>query len=493
MRASLSAVGLVLAASLTACAPAAPLARTPDPTPTAEKPFVVATTEAPTTLDPAGVTSQADAVVALAAFRRLMVVHPQLSALKPDLATDCLFTSASVYQCELPKDLVFANGHALTASDVAFSVQRAHRLAPDHAAASLFDSLRRVEIEGDQIVRFVLRWPDPEFGYALAAPTASIVDEELYDPDALRPNDALPEGSGPYRLVTIGDGGLGFEKNGKYFGPQAATIRHLKLLVVADSAAAEQAINDNSVDAVWRGLSDAALERLRAEADAEGKTASGFTRVAPEHSAVRVTRLVWNPQSKNRKNEELRKAVALSLQADRTLASLVPTLTPGSKATFPTGGVANTPALGGDRLRLSLGFAGNIPGLDDEARMLRDRIEAGAGVSVKLVADNQDADLFLTDEPAMVNTAVNWLRPYTDNPLAGSTDQVEKLVGQLREENALERRTELLASLQKQAAIDLTVIPIAQGTQSLYLGSGVSLDPQPFGPGFQLGLWSFRK
>lgn len=485
------AVGLGIAVSLVACTPAP----VPEPEPTAsnEPSFTVVTTEAPTTLDPAGVTSQADAVVALATFRRLMVVHPQLSELKPDLALDCLFTSPVVYECALPKDLKFANGHALTGSDVAFSIQRAHRLAPTQETAGLFDSLLRVETEGDEIVRFTLRWADPEFGYALASPTASIVDEELYDPDALRPSDALPEGSGPFRMVTIGDGEFGFEKYAGYFGPQPAGVKTLDLQVVADSAAAEQAIADNAAGAVWRSLSSSALERLKATSDAGGATSGGFTPVAADQSAVRVTRLMWNPSSKARKNAELRRAVALSLQADRTLGSLVPTGTPGSAATFATGGSPAVPSPGGDRIRLKLGFAHNVPGIDDEARRIRDRIEDGAGVSVHLVADDPEPDLYLTDEPALVNTAVNWLRPYLENPLPDSAGKLNGLMRQLRGENDSEKRIALLEEIQQQAALDLTVLPVSQGVQALFLGPGVTIKPQPYGPGFQLGLWSFGR
>lgn len=465
----------------------------PEPEPTAERQFTVVTTERPTTLDPAGSTTGADALVSLSVFRRLMLVHPQEATLKPDLARDCLFTSPVVYECELPKELAFANGNSLTASDVRFSIQRALRLSEGHTSASLFDSLQRIDTEGDEIIRFTLRWPDPEFGFALATPNASIVDEEIYDPDSLRPADALPEGSGTYRLVTIGEDEYVFKRFDDYRGPQPATIPGLRLVIAPDSETAEQAISSGEVDAVWRSLSDSALQRLQAAQPEEEGESSGITIVPPDEAPTRLIRLAWNPESPNRKNADLRSAIALSLQADRTLGSLVPTGTAGFFPAFPTGGKPKMPKPSGKRVRLTLSYSGGAPGMADRARLLRDQIEDGAGISVRVVADDSEADLVLVDQPAAVNTASAWLLAYTDNPLPQSREKLAKLSEELRATTDQTRRDELLEAIQKKAAEDLTVIPVSQGVQPIVLGEGVSLAAQPYGPGFQLGLWSFRR
>lgn len=89
-----------------------------------------------------------------------MVVHPEKAELKPDLATDCLYTSATTYTCDLPAGLTFHNGHALTASDVKFSIERAYRLWTPRSSIRLFDSLARVEVTGDTKVTFHLNYAD---------------------------------------------------------------------------------------------------------------------------------------------------------------------------------------------------------------------------------------------------------------------------------------------------------------------------------------------
>lgn len=487
-----AAIALVAALALAGCTPQPAPLPTPTPTPSAPRPFTVTTTERAGTFDPAAAVTSADAVVALNTFSRLMVVHAEKGELKPDLATDCLYTSPTTYECELPRELVFHNGHALTASDVKFSIERAYRLGVARTSVALLDSLQRVDVVSDQVVRFTLRWADTQFGYALAAPSASIVDEELYDPDAVRPNAGQAVGSGPYKLVTTADDTLVFERFAEYKGADTGGLDTIRLAYAADSAAVEKAMADATTDVVWRSLAPAAQERLAAEASAspDKLTKGGFARYPLP--GVRVQRLVWNPSSPGRAQAELRQVVALSLQADRTLTSVVPPIAEGSIVAFPIGGQPSVPQLGGQRLKLTLSYTSGAPGQADLARLVRDRIETLGGLSVQLLPDGADADLYLTDRPGWLNTAFGWLQAYTDNPLPGSQAKIADLLRRARETSDAAQRAALLAEIQQQAAADLTVLPISQGDETLYLGKGVTLSGDPFGPGYQLGLWSFR-
>lgn len=487
------ASALVAAGALLVGCTAEPASPTPTAmTPTATRDFTVITTEAPTTYDPAAATTSADAIVALNTFSRLMVVHPDGAELKPDLATDCLYTLPTVYQCTLPKNLTFHNGHALTASDVKFSIERAYRLWVAQSSVSLLDSLQRVQVVDDLTVRFELKWADSQFGYALATPVASIVDEEIYDPDAARPNTGQPIGSGPYQLVTTADDQLVFELNENYKGALTGKIPRVRLRFVADSAAAEAEIAAGTTDVVWRGLAPAALERLAAEmAENLGVTKSGFRRIPMPR--VRLNRLIWNPTSPHRMTSELRGAVAASLQADRSLASLIPPSVEGAVDSFAAGGVPTIPTVPGTRVRLTLSYSSRAPGMRDLAGFIRDRLEDSGGVSVQLVADaDADADLILTDRSAWVNTAFGWLQPYADDPLPGSSEKIGDLDRKARETTDAVVRDALLAEIQEQAAVDLTILPISASQETFFLGKNASLEGYPFGPGYQLGLWSLR-
>lgn len=486
-------VGLALA--LAGCVPAPP---DPEPTPTltasvAPRPFTIVTTERPATFDPAAATTAADAVIAHNVFSRLMIVHADRGELKPDLATDCLYTSPTVYECELRKDLTFHNGHALTASDVKFSIERAYRLGVAHSSVSLLDSLQRIDVVSDDVVRFTLRWADTQFGYALASAGASIVDEEIYDPDAVRSNEGQAIGSGPYALVTTAENHLGFELFENYSGADTGVIETIRLAFAADSPAVEQAMSDGLVDVVWRSLTAAARERLATEISSNPDQVSKAGFVRRSMPAARVHRLVWNSAAPTRGEAELRRTVALALQSDRTLASLVPHISTGWVDSFPVGGQPEVPELAGQRLKLTLGYRSGSPGDADLARTIRDRIETKGGISVQLIADTRDTDLFLSDRPAWVNTPFGWLQSYVDAPLPGSADKVNDLVRRARETSDPGQRAALLAEIQQQATADLTVLPVSQTEEVLYMHNTVRLEGDPFGPGYQLGLWSWRR
>ena len=47
----------------------------------------------------------------------------------------------------------------------------------------------------------------------------------------------------------------------------------------------------------------------------------------------------------------------------------------------------------------------------------------------------------------------------------------------------------LLVQLQKQAALDLTVLPVSQGDEYAFAARGTSVVETSFGPGWQLGFF----
>jgi peptide/nickel transport system substrate-binding protein len=486
-----AAAGLLTSALASGCTagPAGPSGGPsigPSPSATPEpRPFTVATTETPRSFDPAESQTGADAVVALNVFQRLMTVSPEVGSPKPD-AADCLFSAPTVYRCTLTKELTFSNGHALTASDVKFSIERAYRLNVPRSSIKLFASLQRVDVVDDLTVEFTLAWHDSQFGHALATPAASIVDEESYDPDNARPTTAAPIGSGPFRLDLAETTGLTFVRNDDYAGPAKPGLETIRLAYLADSAAAEQAMTDGTVDVVWRSLDAAALGRL-----ASGTTKAAFTRT--DLPAARMERLIWNPASALRPRADVRTAVAQALQADRTLTSLVPPQLEGSVPSFPVGGRPTIAPIAGKRLNLTLAYSTRAPGQGDLARLLRDRLESNAGLSVKLVTDTTDADLILTDRGAWVNTPLAWLQSYLDDPLPASATKVTQLGEAVRQTDDKVQRASLLSEIQQQAAIDATVVPISLGPEPLFVADGVSVAEQAFGPCWQLGLWGFGR
>ncbi|HQZ00406.1 MAG TPA: ABC transporter substrate-binding protein [Propionicimonas sp.] len=444
-----------------------------------------------TTADPVVAVGDTDSMLATSVYQRLMHVLPGTGELKPDLATDCLFTSRTVYECTLPDELTFHNGDVLDSSDVKFSLQRALRMGTTNTSIGLLAALKRIDTPDARTVRFHLSWADNQFGYALAGQAASVVDEQVYDPDAPLPLETPPVGSGQFQVTSIAAEEVSFTRFDTYVGPREAILTELRLQVVADSVAAEAAIAEGTADVVWRSLDSAAVQRVSDEiaASPDKATATGFTRYS--QPGVRVTQLVWDAASKLRKNNSLRLGLAKALQADRTLDSVVPVGVPDHASAFALGGRPKLPELNGKRIKLTLGYSGTAPGHADLARLLRDRIEGLDGVSVRLVTTG-GADLWLTDRPAWVNNATGWLQRYVAKPLAGSSAKLEELVQRSRTTTG-STRTVALTELQQQAAADNTVLPVSQGEGILMLGKGVTLVGDAFGSGQQLGLWGINR
>ncbi len=481
----------LLGGLLAACTPTvAPPTTSPSGSATPRE-FTVATTGPITTADPAVAVEDSDSILVNSIYQRLMLVLPGTGELKPDAATDCLFTSRLVYECKLPENMFFHNGHVLDSGDVKFSIQRALRLSPQNTSVPLLAALKRIDTPDERTVTFHLSWADNQFGYALAGQAVSIVDSEAFNPDTALPLETLPIGSGPYEVRTIEPGQVAFSRFDKYIGPKAGLLQELRLAVLADSVAAEAAIADGTADVVWRSLDNAALQRLTDEmaASTDKATKLGFTRFPLP--GMRVTHLAWSPESRWRADPALRQGVARALQPDRTLDSLVPVGVTGHATSFALGGRPRLPGLDGDRVKLTLGYRPTAPGHGDLASLLRDRIEGLDGVSVRLVTSGA-ADLWLSDQPAWVNNATGWLQRYLAGPLEGSSAKLSALERRSRTTNGA-ARTVALTELQQQAAVDATVLPVSQGDGILFVGKGVTLVGEAFGSGQALGLWGITR
>lgn len=467
----------------------------PSPSPIATQtgpPFTVMSTDPIRVTDPAAITDAASMVVSLNVFQRLMTADPGESALKPDAARDCIFTTAQTYTCTLNEDLTFHNGHALTASDVKFSIERATRLNVPGSSAHLLSSLRRIETPDDLTVRFVLSREDTQFGWALATPAASLVDEEVYDADTVRKPDEPIIGSGPFAVQELAPNSLLLARNEKYTGRNPADVDSLRYITAPDSATIEDALAKQQVDVVWRGINAAAITRYTQQTAAnKGKTDDGYT--LEPYDGVRVQQLFWSAGSKARENSDLRAAIAVALQGDRTSDSLVPGGVPGHAATFPLGGKAVPKVTWNARINLSLGYDTTSPDSRDLAGQIRNRLEETGGLSVQLRPDSTDVDLMLVDRKAWTPTALAWLQPYLAAPLEASAAGLDANATLYRQSRELATADKLLASLQQQSARDRTVLPVSQGSDYLLYGPKVVVRQPAFGPGWQLGLFGFSK
>jgi peptide/nickel transport system substrate-binding protein len=464
----------------------------PVPTPTASstpRPFTVMSTDQIRVTDPAAITDAASTVLALNVFQRLMTADPGGAVLKPDAARDCLFTSSTTYTCTLNENLAFHNGHPMTSSDVKFSIERAARLNVPGSSAVSLSSLRRVQTPDQKTVRFVLSRVDTQFGWALASPAASIVDEELYDADRLRDLDDPIVGSGPFVVTKYTGNQLQLSRYGDYVGRNPAQLPYLVYRSVADSPTIEDAMTNGLVDVVWRGLDTPAVTRYSQQVgqNPNHETINGFTQNVL--GGARVLQLQWSPNSRMRSNKALRQAIAVALQRDRTSDSIVPNGVPGHAAAFPLGGKAKPKVTWKSRINLTLGYDASMPNGQDIATQIRGRLENTGGLSVQLKPGDPNADLNLVDRKAWTATALAWMQPYLDAPLLTAASTVKTIETEFRATTDSDTADRQLAALQNQAAVDLTVLPITQSEEHIYLRRGVEMAGGSYGPGWQLGFF----
>src|SRR5487761_2232379 len=107
--------------------------------------FTVATTEHPTALDPVAVTDSMSTTMVSAIFQRLFTLDQGKTVSRPDAATECIFVTQLQFRCTLKPNLKFSNGHALTSSDVKFSIARALRLGVAGSSAHQLEALSTMD------------------------------------------------------------------------------------------------------------------------------------------------------------------------------------------------------------------------------------------------------------------------------------------------------------------------------------------------------------
>lgn len=468
-------------------APVVPVATSASPTP---RDFTVATTEHPSALDPVAVTDSMSTTMVSALFQRLFTLGVGKTVKLPDAATDCIFVTPLQLRCTLKPNLKFSNGDALTSSDVKFSIARALRLGVAGSSAHQLEALSTMDTPDPLNINFNLSWPDNQFVTALSEPAASIVDEDVYDPDAIRAVSEQPVGSGPFTVNASTADKMQLKAMPTYSGYTPASSDDLVVKFFPDSAAIEEAMKLKTVDVVWRGLNSAALKRMNDQISAskDKLTDSGFRRETAVNQRVHLLR--WSDNSAYRLDASLRTAISAALQDDRTLDSIIPEGVEGHIAAFKLGGKASYPPLVGDRPRLTLSYDSKVVGEVEKARSIRDLIEASAGVSVQLVADTPTADLVLFNYKAWNVTPVAWLQPYRTAALPGSAEKIASLEKLYRTTTDQTTRDSALSELQSQAAVDAIVLPISQEDDDMFLASGVKTHEPMYGPGYQLALWS---
>ncbi|MEW1888695.1 ABC transporter substrate-binding protein [Streptomyces sp. IBSBF 3010] len=226
-------------------------------------PVVVGTTDAVTSLDPAGAYDAGSWAMYSNVYQSLMTFKSGGIVPEPDAAESCQFIGAKLqtYQCKLRDDLTFSNGDKVTPEDVKYSFDRMLEIKTDVGPSVLFPSLKNVVTEG-RLITFNLSSRDATFPQKIATGAGAIVEKDAYAEHKLR-NDGQVTGSGPYVLKSY-DAGVKAElvPNSRYKGAVTKTGGPITVRYYKESEDLLSAWKSGQVDVTHRQLPPSTLASL---------------------------------------------------------------------------------------------------------------------------------------------------------------------------------------------------------------------------------------
>ena len=138
-----------------------------------------------------------------------------------------------------------SSGRAVTASDVAFSLERIR--TPGWPGASLLQAMESVEATDESTVTVRMRYPDADFLLSLANGMSKIVSREAVEFNGdLKDGPTL--GSGPWLLNEFSLDATSFEANPGYYEPGVPGLQLLEVAVIPEAFTMTAAVQVGRVD-----------------------------------------------------------------------------------------------------------------------------------------------------------------------------------------------------------------------------------------------------
>ncbi|WP_442923451.1 ABC transporter substrate-binding protein [Microbacterium sp. KUDC0406] len=482
--------------------------------------IIVGTTDKIVSLDPAGSYDNGSFAVMNQIYPFLLNSKYGTAEVSPDIAESAEFTSPTEYTVKLKSGLKFANGNDLTSSDVKFTFDRMVKIADPNGPSSLLNNLASVEAPDDTTVVFTLKngndqiWP-----LILSSPAGPIVDEDVFSPDAVTPDDDIVKGeafAGQYVIDSYKVNELvSYKPNPDYKGSLgAAENTSVQAKYYADASNLKLAIGNGDIDVAFRSLSATDVEDL-------GKQKDKVQVVDGPGGEIRY--IVFNidtmpfgaktPEADPAKSLAVRQAmadlidraaVAKDVYKDTfsPLYSYVPEGMPG--ATTPLKDMYGDGNGGPDAdkaakalsdagvqtpVTLNLQYNGDHygPSSGDEYAAYKTQLEKGGLFKVNLqqtewvqYSKDRTADVYPMYQLGWFpdySDADNYLSPFfmTENFLANHYDNkaVNDAIVKEQTETDSAKRLDQIGQIQEAVAKDLSTLPILQGKQVAIVGKDV--------------------
>lgn len=235
--------------------------------------ITIGTTDKVNGLDPAGTYDNGSFVVQNQIYPFVMNTPYGSPDVEPDIAVSAEFTAPTEYTVTLKEGLTFANGNALTSSDVKFTFDRQVAINDPNGPASLLANLDSVEAPDDLTVVFHLKSEnDQTFPQVLSSPVGPIVDEEVFSATEVTPDDVVLAGNGFAGQYTITDYTANelvrYQKYDGYQGVLGAAQNDVAIgRYYTREVDLKTAVQSGEVDVAFRSLSPTDLADLRTDSN----------------------------------------------------------------------------------------------------------------------------------------------------------------------------------------------------------------------------------
>jgi peptide/nickel transport system substrate-binding protein len=438
---------------------------------------------------------------------------------EPDIAESAEFTSPTEYTVTLKSDLKWANGNDLTSSDVKFTFDRQLAIADPNGPSSLLYNLESVDAPDDTTVVFHLKSEnDQVFPQILSSPAGPIVDEDVFSPTELTPDDDIVAGNafhGPYVITNYDFNNLvSYEAYPDYQGLLGAPkTEKVAVKYYADASNLKLDIQEGNIDVAFRSLTATDIDDLRGNDDVQVVDGPG--------GEIRYIVFNFNPQPYGATTAEADPAKALAVrQAVAHLINREEIATQVYKGTYTplysyvpeglTGAVQPLRDMYGDGeggpdaeaaaaaleaagvttpVQLNLQYSNDHygPSSGDEYALIKDQLEADGLFQVNLqttewvqYTEQRTADAYPAYQLGWFpdySDADNYLTPFflTENFLSNhyENQEVNDLILQQATTEDPDERTALIEQIQDLEAQDLSTVPYLQGAQVAVVGADI--------------------
>jgi peptide/nickel transport system substrate-binding protein len=209
-------------------------------------------------------------------------------SLTPGVAESWEQVDPTTYKYRLRQGVTFGDGSTLTPDDVVASFQ--YHMNPDAGSqlAAFFSSVASVEATGENEVTVKLKAPNVQFQYTPAHMAGFVFKKSQLEefPEDIGTPDALPLGTGPYRLVEFSPADrVVLEARDDYWGPKPV-VKRIIFTAIPDRQTRLLAMQNGDIDGTFDlAISDVEQWQALGNVDVITAPSLGMFALTLDHSA----------------------------------------------------------------------------------------------------------------------------------------------------------------------------------------------------------------